>query len=91
MAACRQCGTSTSNDAYCSRRCSGLARVRTNALGVWNVRRGQEFHGLVLREVLGNGWKSGDPVTLEQAVRLIRKGHEQGYHAAYYLETRRRA
>lgn len=90
MGACLQCGTETENVAYCSRRCTGLARVTTGQLSVWNTKRSEQFHALALRDVLGNQWKSGDPVTLQQAVQLVRLGHRQGYHAAHFVQWRAR-
>lgn len=89
MAPCRQCGLDTANPAYCSRRCAGLARTGpANNLVAWTRRRSELFHGRLLADVLGRRWRSGDPVTLPQLLRLLRASRAQGYHAAYYREAR---
>jgi hypothetical protein len=75
---------------YCSRSCSGKAKSTTGHLADYNRDRSRQFYRLLIEDVMGTRWRSGQPATVDQLVRLVRAGRRSGYEAAHHIEWRQR-
>lgn len=75
---------------FCSRVCAGKCSAKSERLAAYNKQRSAQFHVSLITDVVGSRWRSGDPVTLEQLVRLVRAARSAGYEAAHHIEWRKR-
>lgn len=66
---------------YCSRRCSGLANKVDGRLARGRMLRHVRMHAATIRAAVGDQWKSGDPVTLQQLSTLAKLAYKRGWQS----------
>jgi len=77
---------------YCSRSCVGKMRQSTGVLAERRRQRTVAFHARAIRAAVGEDWRDGDPVTLQQLIALSRTAYRQGWHTRHmhYVQRTKR-
>lgn len=74
---------------YCSRRCVGLMNRTNGQLAKGRMLRHAHFHVATIRAAVGPEWKSGDPVTLQQLIAMVRLAYKRGWQTRNMRDEQR--